>query len=159
MFKIKLLILLLVSLLLIGCSNKPVISSNSFQIGYIGGGADGAIFKNLLIANMQGASMYDNNSNFVIEASIQHNTSFYITNTNKTSDRQKIVTQLNIKISDNQQNCEVYSFNDEVSQFYIVASATVFTSNDAALEEIKINNSESLIKKFLFDLNLQNLIC
>lgn len=159
MSKIKLLILLSISLFFLGCSTKTISSSKSLQVGYIGGGADGLIFKNLLIANINASGIYNKNSNYMVEASINHTTNFYITNTDNTSDREKISTALDLKVLNSQANCIAYSFKEEVSQFYIVADSSVFTSNDAALEDIKINNTESLIKMFLFDFDQKDLEC
>ena len=48
-------------------------------------------------------------------------------------------------------NCEIYQASNEISQFYIVVSSKQFTSNDAALEKIKKENTENLVKLFLED--------
>lgn len=159
MFRIKLLILLSASFILFNCSTQSTKNTNDLKIGYIGGEEDGLIFKNLLLANLKASNIYNANSHLLLDGNINHSTSFYITNTDNTSDREQVKSSLKIKILNNQNNCTAYNFDEEVSQFYIVASSTVFTSNDAALEEIKKNNAENLIKMFIFDFSQSNLLC
>ena len=58
---------------------------------------------------------------------------------------------LNITIINKVKNCEIYQSNNEISQFYVVVSSNQFTSNDAAYEKIKKENTENLVKLFLED--------
>ena len=52
MFKIKLLILLPISLLVIACTKNPQSQNKvSYSLGYVGGEYDGLVLKNLLTNN------------------------------------------------------------------------------------------------------------
>lgn len=159
MSKIKLLILLLISIFFISCASQNNNQLDQFNINYIGGGADGYLLNSLLKSHLIAIGSYDKNSEYSIDASINHNRAFYITNTDNTSNRDRVSSTLKLKIVHNELKCDAFTFKEEVSQFYIVANANVFTSNDAALEKIKRDNTENLIKNFLSDLRKKNLNC
>ena len=159
MFKIKLLILLLISNLVISCANQNKAEFYQFNISYIGGGADGYLLNSLLKSHLMAIGSYNTNSKYSIDANINHQRTYYITNTDNTSNRDLVSSQLQLKIFDKQLACNVFSFKEEVSQFYIVTDANVYTSNDAALEKIKRDNTENLIKIFLSELRKKNLNC
>ena len=103
--------------------------------------------------------MLDKNSNYEIQASISHSSSLFVTNIDKTSDRERITSVIDIKIFDKEKNCFTYSFKNDVSQFYILASSDKFISNKSALEEIKLESSEYLTKKFINDLSEDSFAC
>lgn len=159
MFKIKLLILLLISNLFISCVNQKNDDFYQFNINYIGGGADGYLLNSLLKSHLISIGYYNEKSILSIDATISHSRGFYITNTDNTSNRDLISSTLQLKIVNNQLNCDVLIFNEQVSQFYIVADANVFTSNDSALEKIKRDNTDNLIKNFLNDIRKKKLVC
>ena len=159
MSKIKLLILLLISNFFISCASQNNNQLHQFNINYIGGGADGYLLNSLLKSHLIAIGSYDKNSEYSIDASINHNRAFYITNTDNTSNRDRVSSTLQLKIVHRELKCDAFTFKEEVSQFYIVANANVFTSNDAALEKIKRDNTENLIKIFLSDLRKKNLNC
>ena len=150
MFKIKLLILLLSSIL-VSCTTSLKVDNPKIDLNYIAGGVDGLIMNNMLTNYLQNYNLYDKNSNFKVDASISHNSNFFITNIDNTSERNLISSSLKINIIDQVNNCEIYQSNNEISQFYIVVSTKQFTSNDAAQEKIKKENTENLIKLFLED--------
>ena len=150
MFKIKLLILLLSSIL-VNCATSPKVNNPKLDLNYISGGVDGVIMDNMLTNLLQNYGLYDGNSKFKLDASISHKNDFFITNIDNTSERNLISSSLKIKIIDQVDNCEIYQSNNEISQFYIVVSTKQFTSNDAAQEKIKKENTENLIKLFLED--------
>ncbi|OUW68707.1 MAG: hypothetical protein CBD62_01305 [Candidatus Pelagibacter sp. TMED202] len=153
MFKIKLLTLLLVSSVLFSCAgNKLQNLNNQYSLGYIGGEYDGLILKNLLKSYLLSFGLYDEKSNLKIESSITHPSTVYITNIDNTSDRIKIVSNLNIKIINQTNKCQIYTFDRTLSQFYIFADSNKYTSNDKAQEEIKKENTENLIKLFINNL-------
>ena len=138
----------------------PLQDRRIFQtLNYIGGGADGYLLNSLLKSHLIAIGSYDKNSEYSIDASINHNRAFYITNTDNTSNRDSVSSTLQLKIVHRELECDAFTFKEEVSQFYIVANANVFTSNDAALEKIKRDNTENLIKIFLSDLRKKNLNC
>ena len=128
MYKIKLLILLLISINIISCSQKNLNNNISYSIGYIGGEYDGLILSNLLTTYMQSSNIYDQTSRYELEASISHNTDVFITNIDNTSDRENITSDLSIKIIDKRFKCEAFLYNDQLSQFYIYASSEKFMS-------------------------------
>ena len=53
----------------------------------------------------------------------------------------------------------MYSFKNDVSQFYILASSDKFISNKSALEEIKLESTEYLTKKFINNLSKDSFDC
>ena len=158
MFKIKLLILLLSSIL-VSCATSLKVNNPKLDLNYIAGSVDGLIMSNMLTNYMQNYNLYDKNSNFKVDASISHNSNFFITNIDNTSERNLVSSSLNITIINKVNNCEIYQSNNEISQFYIVVSSKQFTSNDAALEKIKKENTENLIKLFLEDYLFNTYTC
>ena len=98
-------------------------------------------FKNLKV--------YEQNSNYEIQANIKHITTSYITNIDNTSDREKINTRLSIRIINKQSNCIVYDDEISISQFYIYASSDKFLSNQVAVKKIKKDNTESTVRQFI----------
>ena len=158
MFKIKLLILLLSSIL-VSCTTSLKVDNPKLDLNYIAGGVDGLIMKNMFTNYLQNYSLYDKNSNFKVDASISHNSNFFITNIDNTSDRNLVSSKLNITIMNKDNNCEIYQSNNEISQFYIVVGSNQFTSNDAALEKIKKENTENLIKLFFEDYLFNTYTC
>ena len=150
MCKIKLSILLLISFFIFSCTNNQVNhSSHKYSVAYIGEGYDGLLLKNYLIGNLKNLNIYDQNSNFSIQAGVKHNQNLYITNIDNTSDREKINTELLINIINKKTNCIIYKDEIEVSQFYIYASSNKFLSNQAAAKKIKKDNTESAVMRFI----------
>ena len=69
MFKIKLLILLLISIFQINCASK-INQNNSFNVGYVSGSYKGLLLKNKLEANLKGFNIYNQRSNLTINGTI-----------------------------------------------------------------------------------------
>lgn len=160
MYKIKLLILLLVSINIVSCSQNNLSKKDiSYSIGYIGGEYDGLVLNNLLTNYMKLSNVYDQTSRYELRASINHTSDIFITNIDNTSDRENITTNLTISIIDEKYNCETFYHNDSLSQFYIYASSDKFISNQKALEKIKFDNTEALVRKFLNKINYIKLDC
>ena len=150
MFKIKLSILLLVSFIIFSCTNNQINTSNQkYSVAYIGGEFDGLLLKNNLINSLKNLGIYDQNSNYKIYATIEHGSNLFITNIDNTSDREKITTNLSIRITNTLSSCEIYSNAISVSQFYIYASSDKFLSNQKAVKKIKKDNTEATVKKFI----------
>jgi len=150
MFKIKLLILLLISFFIYSCTNYQAPSFNQkYTLAYIGGGPDGLLLKNYLLRGLKNLDIYDPNSSYEIRANINHSSDLFITNIDNTSEREKINTNLFIQIIDTSNNCQLVSDQISVSQFYIYASGDKFLSNQAAVKKIKKDNTEALVKKFI----------
>ena len=150
MSKIKLSTLLLISFFVFSCANNKINDSNQkYSLAYIGGEYDGLLLKNYLTNGLKNLKIYDQDSNFEIQANINHSSNLYITNIDNTSDREKINTKVSIKIINKKSNC--ISFNDEitVSQFYIYASSDKFLSNQAAVKKIKKDNTGSAVRQFI----------
>lgn len=160
MYKIRLLILLLTSVLISSCIKYDKSNYNQkFSVDYIGGERDGLILKNYLGYYLQARQIYDQSSFLKIEANISHQSNLFITNIDNTSDREKVISTLDIKILNKKDNCYIYDSNFNISQFYIFAASDNFLSNQAALKKIKKNNTESLVKKFIIDINNLNENC
>ena len=162
MYKIKLLIsLFLLSTFLFSCSSnkETTLSSNIFSVDYIDGEFDGLQLKNYLIAYLDSYRMYNSQSKLSIKANIRHSGSIYITNIDNTSDRNKIISNLNIEIYDKEMDCLLYKFNKSSTQFYLIGSSKNYLSNNAALAKIKKDNLDYLIKKFINEVKVTSLSC
>ena len=103
--------------------------------------------------------MFDKNSNFEIQADISHSQNLYVTNIDNTSEREKIDSSLNAKIFDKKLSCITYTYNETISQFYVLASSDQFISNSTAVEEIKFENTEHLVKKLVNSLSEEAFVC
>ena len=153
MSKIKLSILLLISFFILSCANNQInLNHQKYSLAYIGGEYDGLLLKNYLRSNLKNLNIYDQNSKFEILASINHSSNLFITNTDNTSDREKISTTLYVTIENHENNCQVYNDEINVSQFYIYASSDKFLSNQKAVKEIKKDNTETTVKQFINEL-------
>ena len=154
MSKIKLSILLLISLFIINCSSSNNLpkNNNKYSLEYIVGGYDGLVLKKQLTSMLRGFKSFDQNSKKTIKADINHETEIFVTNINNTSDRERVMTTLQVRVYDKELDCAIFKFNDEISKFYIYASSEKFLSNTKAVESIKYNNTEELVKNFINDL-------
>ena len=150
MFKIKLLILLLASFLLSCTSVKDNnIKNDGYAVEYIAGELDGLVLRNFLTSNLSLMQMYNKHSDKRINAEISHQSSIYITNIDNTSDRENILSKLNISIKDSGKNCIIFEEETSLSQFYIFASSDQFLSNQKAIKEVKRRNTEMLVVNFI----------
>ena len=159
MFKIKSLTLLLLSFLIISCTQNVQKNQFQYSIGYIGGELDGLNLSNILIQNLKLLNLYNKNSSNKIETQFSHEQILYITNIDKTSDREKITTNISFKIIDGQKKCILYDNKFQTSQFYIFADSNKFLSNKAALDKIKFQNAEYIVKKLLSQIANRKLEC
>jgi len=159
MYRIKLLILLLISLAFISCVKSQKENKMKVSIDYIGGGYDGLMLNNQLQKHLNNFGMLDRNSKMQIQASISHTNNLFITNIDNTSDREKISSSIELKIYDIEMECYTYFYTNHSSQFYVLAAGEKFISNKTAVEEIKIENVDYLIKVFINNLNESNLAC
>ena len=159
MYKIKLLILLLISVFIFSCTNNKIRNnSEKFSIAYIGGELDGLLLRNVLTSTLKNLNMFDQTSDYEIRSSIDHSKNLYITNIDNTSDREKIETSLSVTIINEEKLCVVFSDTYYVSQFFIFASSEKFLSNQKAVKKIKKDNTEALVKQFtneLFNLKIE----
>ena len=150
MFKIRLLTLSLISLIFLSCTkNNFNQNKTNYSIGYIGGEFDGLVLKTKLKNTLNNMGLYKSNSNFNIDANISHSSSLFITNIDNTSDRMRLISKLNIKVTDKFKNCDIYSFEESISQFYIFADSNKYISNSSAEKKIKEQNTEMLVKDFI----------
>ena len=159
MFKIKLLILLLISYTILSCTSNTKSINFKLSVAYIGGEYDGLVLSNQLKSHLNNFGILDKKSKYEIQANIYHSNDLYITNIDNTSDREKIDSSINLKIFDKKLNCFTHNYNETVSQFYVLASSDKFISNSTAVEEIKFENTEYLVKKFMNSLSENAFIC
>ena len=159
MFKIKLLILFLISCLTISCTNKKEENNFKISVAYIGGEYEGLILSNQLKSQLNNLGMLDESSRYEIQANISHSQNLYITNIDNTSDREQIDSYVDIKIFDKKLNCITYNYDETVSQFYVLASSDQFISNNIAVEEIKIDNTEYIVMSFINSLTEGSFVC
>ena len=87
MSKIKLLILFLISLNTISCTNYQRDNNIKLSIGYISGSYEGLLLSNQLKSYLNNLNMLDNDSIYEVRANISHSGSVFITNIDNTSDR------------------------------------------------------------------------
>jgi len=149
MCNVKLSILLLISSFLFSCSSKPIQSKNSFSLDYVGGAEDGLIFSNLLTSYLNDYGLLNPNSRLIIKASISHGRDLYISNVDKTSDREKINSTINLSIFDQLNNCNIFHYQSTENQFYVITETVNFISNNVAVDQIKFRNNEALIQKLI----------
>ena len=149
MCKVKLLILLLISSFLFSCSSSPVQSKHSFSLDYVGGAEDGLIFSNLLNSYLNDYGLFNPNSRLIIKATVSHEQDLYITNVDKTSDREKIKSTISLSIFDQLNDCNIFHYKSSENQFYVITDTVNFTSNNVAIEQIKFRNNEALIQKLI----------
>lgn len=159
MFKIKLLILLFISLIFTACTSGNKISKNKFNINYISGDADGLMLSNLLKAYFKSMNIFDVNSSLTIDASISHSNSLFITNVDNTSDRDLISSDLEVTINDANKNCIVFTYHDVISQYYVLAPNVKFISNNSANDSIKQSNTENLVINLARKIRDKEFIC
>lgn len=149
MYRIKLLILLLVNFFLYSCATTHITHNSKFSISYIGGEYDGLILKNYLEGHISSLDLLDQNSPYEIRANFNITKNVYITNIDNTSDRENITTTIYFSIYDKDEDCLIYNDTYVASQFYIYVSSDKYFSNRTALEKIKKENSEALVKEFI----------
>ena len=62
-------------------------------------------------------------------------------------------SNLIIEIVDKANDCNIYKFNKNVSQFQILADSSRYISNNIAYDEIKAENTENLVINFINNLD------
>ena len=73
MFKIKLLILLLINLTIISCTQTPMPAiSNNLSMAYISGEYDGLLLKKFLTNNLKSLNIYNQNSQYEVQSKINN---------------------------------------------------------------------------------------
>ena len=152
MYKIRLLILLLINIFILSCSQKNQEGktiTNKYSLAYIGGEYSGLTLMYYFDAHLKSSGLYDQNSNLEIRANINHTENLYITNIDNTSDRKNITSELKVNVFHKVKNCITYSYSNNISQFYIFASADKYLSNSTAAENIKDSNTEALVQNFI----------
>ena len=159
MFKIRLLILLLINLSLISCVNNQKESLVKLSVGYIGNEYDGLVLSSQLKKYLNNFGMLDESSNLEIQADVSHSNELFITNIDNTSDRERIDSKIHLKVYDNKLDCVTYVYFNNVSQYYVLAASDKFISNKSAVDEIKLENVEYLVKVFINNLDDNILIC
>lgn len=159
MYKIRLLILLFISLAFVSCTNNNKSSEFNLSIAYISGEYDGLLLSNQLKSYLNNFGMLKTNSNYELQGSISHSSNLFITNIDNTSDREKIESSIVLKIYDKLNECFTFSYNENVSQFYILSASDKYTSNKTAVEEIKFSNTEYFVKKFINSLTKESFVC
>lgn len=159
MFKIKLSILLLSSIIIFSCSKIQPTNKIKLSVGYIDGEYDGLLLTNQLKNYLNNLGMLDMRSIYQIQASVSHTSSLYITNIDNTSDREKITSNVIIKIYNDDLKCFTYTVENNISQFYILASSDKFISNKSAEEKIKSENTDYFIKTFINSISEDSFAC
>lgn len=152
MYKIKLLTLLSISFILFQSCSRTLDVKTKFSLDYIPGEIDGLNLNNILLSNLESSGLYDENSKLIIRANITHAQDLFITNVDNTSDRENIISTINVTILNQENSCHVFKFTDNEEQFYVIASTQNLVSNNTAVEQIKIRNVENLVHNLVFKL-------
>ena len=119
MFKIKLLILFLISFFFIACTNNNEKNNFKISVAYIGGEYEGLILSNQLESQLNNLGMLSESSRYEVQANISHSQNLYIANIDNTSNRERIDSYVDIKIFDKKLNCITYNYDETISQFYV----------------------------------------
>ena len=160
MFRTRLLILSLTSILIISCTkNYNTNPKEKFSISYIGGEFDGLFLKNTLKNYLNANNIYDQNSIYAITSDIGHHRDVFITNIDNTSDRESVNTTLNVEIINLDNECVLFKDEFSSSQFYIYASSDKFLSNQTALKKIKKDNTEKTVKMLINEIKKSDFKC
>ena len=159
MFKIKLLILFLISFFFIACTNNNEENNFKISVAYIGGEYEGLILSNQLESQLNNLGMLSESSRYEVQANISHSQNLYIADIDNTSNRERIDSYVDIKIFDKKLNCITYNYDETISQFYVFASSDQFISNSTAVEEIKIDNTEYFVMSFINSLTESSFAC
>ena len=159
MFRIKLLILLLISFTISSCNGVSKTGKVKLSVGYISGEYDGLVLSNHLKSYLNSFGMLDERSRFEVQAKISHSQNLFITNIDNTSDRERVISSIKIDIFDKRMSCYSRSYVNSTDQFYVLASSDKFISNKTAVEEIKNKNTEYLVKKFINYIDKDTLTC
>ena len=64
-----------------------------------------------------------------------------------------------MKIYDTDFECYTHFYENDLSQFYVLAAGDKFISNKSAVEKIKIENVDYFVKVFINNLKESDLIC
>mgnify|MGYP001270474804 CR=1 FL=1 len=159
MYRIRLLILLLISILFISCTNNHT-HNQKYSLDYFGGEKSGLLLKNNLESKLKGYGIYDKDSKFLIKGSIRNSNDLYITNIDNTSDRELITTSVNLSVINIEEDCIVFNYTDNISQFYIFSSGDKFISNNQASKRIEEVNTDTITQNFVNALIFkQEIIC
>ena len=126
MYRIKLLILLLISIFFISCTKNHT-NNQKYSLDYFGGGKSGLMLKNNLESKLKGYEIFDRDSNFLIKGSVSSSNDLYITNIDNTSDRELITTSINLRVVDIENDCIVFNFTDDT---YTSDIALIRVEND-----------------------------
>ena len=148
MYRIKLLILLLISIFFISCTKNHT-NNQKYSLDYFGGGKSGLMLKNNLESKLKGYEIFDRDSNFLIKGSVSSSNDLYITNIDNTSDRELITTSVNLRVVNIEEDCIVFNFKDNISQFYIFSSGDKFISNSQASKKIVEINTDTITQNFI----------
>ena len=153
MYKIKLLILFLVSFILVSCT-KNNYSQTKFTVVSSGDDLDYNI-SNTLIQYLDSMNMYDStNYDFKIDFSSNFKQDTFITNIDKTTDRSKISFNIEYRVTKKFRDftCPVFIQKYKKVSSYIYASGEYNRSNEAAEREIKNNLIDLTTNDFIDDL-------
>ena len=153
MFKIKLLILFLISYCLTNCTN----TLNKDGKYYVMPSGDDPTYniRNTLVQYLESMGLYDENEyDYVIEFSNTFDESTFITNIDKTSDRKKITYNIQYKIVKkfNNFSCPLFIQDYKKVSSFIFAGGEFNISNAAADAEIKNNLIDLTTNDFIDDL-------
>ena len=159
MFRIRLLILLLINLVFVSCASNNKSSEFQLSVDYFSGEYDGLLLSNKLKIYLNNFGLLDKNSNLKIRASISHTQNLFITNIDNTSDRERVESNVVMTVYDENFECDTFKFSDSISQFYVLASSDNFLSNKTALDEIKDQNTEYFVKKFINNIKEVDFVC
>ena len=153
MFKIKLLILFIISYTLTNCTSN--INDDGKYYVMSSGNDPTYNIRNTLVQYLESMGLYDENDyDYVIEFSNGFDESTFVTNIDKTSDRKKITYNIQYRIVKkfNNFSCPIFIQDYKKVSSFIFAGGEFNISNDAADAEIKNNLIDLTTNDFIDDL-------
>ena len=156
MYRIKLLILFLFSLLLLGCVTS-FIEGKKFNVSSVAYDKY-FLYENTLIQYLSAMGIYDNsNYEYLIKINPNKSEGVFITNIEKNSDRKRISLDVTYTVAkryyDTSLMCNIFVQDYYRSSSYIIASGEFNISNRAADEEIIDNLIDIITNDFIDDLS------
>ncbi len=160
MLKIKFLILLSSTLLLISCGMKIEQNifdkDNKYSLRYFSGGQNvfnyGNILKQQLIAN----NLYSSKANNEIVVSLGEEREYLTTSITKVASRESSRLTIQVQVYDQaKSNCILFDENYVSEQTYSVSGSSANLSNRAARDDVFLINSENISHRIVDDLLFQ----
>jgi len=161
MSKIKYLILLSSIIFFTSCSLKfeseKLSLNKKFSIGYLSGGNQAFLFKNILKQQLIANNIYSPASLNIIKIGLNVDSQYLSTSITKVASRKSEKLAVSIQVFDQKRkDCLLFENNYEGEQSFLLADSNASLSNVAAEDNIFIINSENISYNIIDDLLLKD---